>query len=110
MVFVSSSLEMRWSAHPYSQLVPPTAKPMPSAYYALGDDAFLQSRAALEMRTRSFTLAHGGSWSAGKNTAGADPALRRKMDNVSRYYENLASKQVPQLLRDRRAGLEMTTT
>lgn len=93
---------------PYSPQLPPTAKSTPHAYYALGDDAFLQSRAALEMRTRSFTLAHGGY--EGKYTAGTDQALNRKMDSVSRYYENLASKQVPQLLRDRCAGLEMTTT
>ena len=91
-----------------------TANPRASAYYANGNADYLQSRAALEMRTRSFTLSHGvtgvKSSAGGKISSDPDPGLRRKMDNVSRFYENLASKQVPQLLRDRRAGLEMTTT
>ena len=87
----------------------PTAKTRPSDYHVKGNDQFMQTRTAMAMRTQSFVLAHGSTGHT-KKTAGADPALRRKMDNVSRYYENLAHKRVPQLLRDRRAGLEMTTT
>ena len=45
--------------------MPPSAKSNADAYYATGDDTFLQSRAALEMRTRSFTLPHGGAVGTG---------------------------------------------
>mmetsp|Transcript_12978 Transcript_12978/g.31328 ORF Transcript_12978/g.31328 Transcript_12978/m.31328 type:complete len:292 (-) Transcript_12978:237-1112(-) len=87
----------------------------PSTYYAEGDAVWMQSRAMLEMRTRSFTMSHGvGALRPGqpgqKVSSDPDPSLRRKMDGVSRFYENLASKQIPQLLRDRRAGLESVTT